>query len=93
MLEHLPARTGSDKADRWLQLLQEIGCINEDELVAPQGKRLEVSFEGDKIGPIHHSHGLTKAKVEGIFVRREHLDNITYFRLDDIQSVTIGRER
>ena len=93
MVEHLPARTGSEKADRWLQLLQEIGCLSEGDVVAPLGKRLEFSFEGDKIGPIHHDHGLTKARIEGIFLNREHLENVTYFRLDDIRSVTIGRER
>jgi len=60
---------------------------------APTGRRLEITFSADKVGPIHHDHGLTKATIEGIYLRREHLDNITYFRLDSILSVTIGRER
>ena len=93
MVEQLPARTEIEKAEIWLKLLSENGCLRNDDLVAPPGRRLEIAFANDKIGPIHPDHGLTKARIEGIFVRKEHLENVTYFRIDQILSVTIGRER
>jgi hypothetical protein len=93
MLDQLPLRSGSERADSWLKLLEDNKCLDGDQLVSPSGRRLEIAFEGDKVGPIHHDHGLTKAAIDGAFIRREHLDNITYFRLDSILSITVGRER
>jgi hypothetical protein len=93
MLDHLPLRSGAERAELWIKLLEENKCLDGDTLVAPMGRRLEVAFNGDKVGPIHYDHGLTKATIEGDYLKREHLDNITWFRLDSIISVTVGRER
>ena len=93
MVDQLPLRSGSERAEYWLKLLEENGCLERDHIIAPPGRRLEIAFPGDRVGPIHYDHGLTKASIEGGYMRREHLDNVTYFRLDDIASVTIGRER
>jgi hypothetical protein len=93
MVERWPVEADTDKAESWVKLFVEQGCLNDTDLIAPPGKRLEIVFAADKVGPIHHDHGLTKARIEGLYIRREHLDNVTYFRLDEILCVTLGRER
>jgi hypothetical protein len=93
MLEQLEVQARPERAEEWLKLLAEHGCIRDAQIIAPAGRRLEIVFGSEHVGPLNHDHGLTKAIIDGIYLRKEHLDTIAFFRLDEISSVCFLRER
>ncbi len=81
------------RAEEWLKLLGDHGCLQGVQIVAPVGRRLEIVFGSEHVGPLNHDHGLTKATVDGLYLRKEHLDTVAFFRLDEISSICFLRER
>ena len=92
-LEQTEVQALPERAEEWLKLLSLHGCLNGNQIIAPAGRRLEIVFGTEHVGPLNHDHGLTKAIVDGIYLRKEHLDTVAFFRLDEISSICFLRER
>ena len=82
-------------ASEWIDLLDRVGCLNVDEIVAPPGYILQLdlpyaSYVIRDEQPDRRLPGTDEFFIDGLFLRCEFQGRLVYYSVDSIEKIQLN---